>query len=364
MPVSSELAADLAQATVDLYTEAEQILLARIAKAIAAGLDSPAWAEEQLLTVQAVRRTAVQLLMELQTAGQQAVGQAITTAYNRGGAAAVADLTALLGGDFEEFSGPLATVTGRAPAARLVAETASRIAATHGRILRSVDDGYREVIAAASGQALLGTMTRREAAQRALDQLARRGITGFVDKAGRGWDLASYVEMATRAATAQAAVNAHADRLVAYGMDLVIVSDAPQECEACRPWEGRVLSLTGGTIGTVTGSGGVRVAGSLAAAREAGLLHPGCRHSLSLFQPGVTKVPTGTADPEGDRARQRLRYLERQVRAARRQEAAALDDTARRSARARVKAGRDAIAAHVATTSAKRQPQRERLGAR
>lgn len=70
-----------------------------------------------------------------------------------------------------------------------------------------------------------------------------------------------------------------------------------------------------------------------------------------------------TADPEGDAARQRLRYLERQTRAAKRVEAVAMDETARKAAAARVRAYQAKIRHHVATTTAKRQPHRERLGA-
>jgi hypothetical protein len=85
---------------------------------------------------------------------------------------------------------------------------------------------------------------------------------------------------------------------------------------------------------------------------------------VSAYLPGATRLPPAgsTADPDGDKARQRLRLLERRVRAAKRQEAAALDDTARRAARARVREVQAQIRNHVATTSAKRQPAREQIG--
>lgn len=362
MPVSPDLAAGLAQATVDLYSEAERILLARMAKHLAAGLDSASWAEDKLLGVQIIRKQVQALVARLDEQVPQAVAEALVTAYNRGGAAAVADLAAVLGGPLEGFAEPL-RVSGEPAVRVLVAETVTKVSATHGRILRVAVDGFRQVIADASAQVLIGTQTRREAAQRALDRFAARGITGFVDRLGRGWDLASYAEMAVRTASARATVDAHADRLIAYGQDLVIVSDAPQECKLCRPWEGKVLSLSGGTAGTVEGGRGVRVAGTLEDARAAGLFHPGCRHSTSLFQPGITKTPTRTADPEGDAARQKLRYLERQTRAWKRREAAALDDAAGARAHAKVAGYQQQIREHVASTSAKRQRQREQITA-
>jgi hypothetical protein len=145
-------------------------------------------------------------------------------------------------------------------------------------------------------------------------------------------------------------------------MDLVIVSDAPQECPLCRPWEGEVLSLSGATVGTIDGSGGVRVAGTLPEATAAGLFHPGCRHSLGAYQPGITKPMHDTADPAGDAARQKLRYLERQVRSWKRAQAVALDPAAERKAGAQVRAYQAKIREHVATTSAKRIPAREQVG--
>jgi hypothetical protein len=213
-----------------------------------------------------------------------------------------------------------------------------------------------------SGQVLLGTLTRRQAAQAALNDFARKGVTGFVDQRGRGWNLTSYIEVAVRTATAHAAVAAHIDRLQAYGMDLVIVSNAPAECSMCRPFEGKVLSLSGTTIGTIDGAGGVRVYASMAEATAAGLWHPNCRHSAALYQPGVTKPYGPTADPEGDAARQKLRYLERQVRSWKREQAVALDDAAARRSGAQVRAYQSKIRDLVATTTAKRQPARERVG--
>lgn len=368
MPVSPELASGLAQAVLDAYLEAERALLERIARAIAEGIDAPAWAKRQLFAVQSYRRQAEALLAELGRTAALAVDEAVTTAANRGTAAAASEVAVLLSRPVDDLLGAL---PGQRAVVRLVTEAVGQVIGTHPRILRATTDVYRQIIADVSSRALLGAETRRETAQAALDRFASKGITGFVDTAGRGWTMESYVEMATRTATTRALVEAHSERLVNAGMDLVVVSDAPQECKLCRPWEGKVLSLSGATVGVIerehaTVDGRmvrVSVAGSLAMARAAGLYHPGCRHSHSAYLPGLTRPPTATADPEGDVARQRLRALERRVRAAKRLEAVALDENARRAARAKVRAGQAAIREHVATSSAKRQSHRERLGA-
>jgi len=359
MPVSPELAADLATGVVNHYSEAERVLLAAIAAALAKGFDGPMWAERKLLEVQLIQARAKVLLTQLEQAAGQSVAEAILTAWNRGSAVAATDLAGVLERALADVVDPL---PGTRAVARLVEETTAKVVGTHPRILRSTMDVYREVVAKVSGQVLLGTLTRRQAAQAALDAFARKGVTGFVDTRGRGWDMASYVETAVRSSTAHAAVAAHVDRLQAYGMDLVIVSDAPQECALCRPWEGKVLSLSGATVGTIDGSGGVRVAGTLPEATAAGLFHPGCRHSVGAYQPGITKPMHDTADPAGDAARQKLRYLERQVRSWKRAQAVALDPAAERKAGAQVRAYQAKIREHVATTTAKRQPQREQVG--
>lgn len=359
----------LAEDTLAALLDAEAGLIARIAAAIGRGIDAPDWAERQLLEVQRYRRAteAAMVLLDQQVA--VIVSDSVAIAGNRGRAAAVSELGDILDDNLDDIA---RTLPGARAVQALATEAVTNVQAMTPRILRSTTDAYRDVVAEVTGRVLLGTETRRDAAQTALNRFARRGVTGFIDRSGQPWDMARYAEMAVRTATQRAATTAHSETLQAAGLDLVIVSDAPQECEACRPWEGKVLSLSGNTRGTVelrsvTGGRPVRVtvAGSLRDATSGrGLYHPGCRHSHSAYLPGATRQPAArsTPDPQGDADRQRLRALERQVRAAKRVEAAAIDDAARRSAAARVRAGQARIRDHVATSTAKRQPQRERIG--
>lgn len=352
MPISPTIAEDLAAGVVEHYAEAERILLARIAKSLAKGIDGPRWAEEKLVEVHAIQSRAQGLLSDLHATAAKSVGDAVTTAWDRGLQVADADLVGVL----DKALNPItSSMPGSRSLTHLVTETTGRVVGTHLRILRSTMDLYRSVVAQASGQILLGTQTRREVAQAALDTFAQRGVTGLIDRAGHGWDMSSYVDMAVRTSTSHAAVAAHVDRLQEAGQDLVIVSNAPQECSRCRPWEGKILSLSGSAVGT-------EAVATLSEATGAGLFHPNCRHSTGLYQPGITKPLIDTEDPQGDADRQKLRYLERQVRAEKRKQAVALDPVAARKAELRIRARQAQIREHVATTSAKRQPDRERLG--
>ncbi|MBK3563216.1 MULTISPECIES: phage minor capsid protein [unclassified Streptomyces] len=369
MPVSPDMAEDLAAAVSTLYEQAELAVIEKVTRALAQGLDSPLWAELKLRAIGSLRTAIEDIIAALQADAAGAVHQAVAEAYDRGRQAAVAELGAL------SIAAP-AIPPGTHAVDRLASALVQETGATHARILRTGLDVYRQVVAKASSAPLLGASTRREAAGRALAQFADRGVTGFVDRSGRAWNLTSYVEMATRSAVGRAAVQAHDDRLAAAGIDLVMVSDAPEECPKCEPWEGKILRREG-----AAGAGveelehateddrmvRVRVAGSLPEAKAAGLMHPNCRHSISIYLPGVTKP----LPPKADRTRatyeqsQQQRYYERQVRSWKRRAAGAIDDEKKAQANAKVRAYQGRIRELVADTGLPRKSHREQLtGAR
>ncbi|MCL7660111.1 phage minor capsid protein, partial [Klebsiella pneumoniae] len=78
-------------------------------------------------------------------------------------------------------------------------------------IRRRVQDAYDQALVRAASTVLTGAGTRVDAARSALSFLADRGITGFTDRSGRRWDLASYGEMVTRTASGHAAIEGHMD---------------------------------------------------------------------------------------------------------------------------------------------------------
>jgi hypothetical protein len=361
---------DLAAGTRDMYAAAEERLLGIIARQLAAGLDAPGWVEAKLAAVQKLRRAAQAVVDELDRATQLEVFDVVAEAYNTGHRAAVAELGAL-------SDDARALVDDRVPNAqavdRVAQEAVDVVTATHRSILRAVVDGFRAVVASVAATPLLGLGTRRQATQDAMRQFADRGITSFVDKAGRRWSMPSYAEMAVRTATARAATEAHMRTLAEHGVDLVVVSDAPRECPLCRPWERQVLTI-GGPAGARTVEAEhatedgrmvpVRVAGSLDEARARGLQHPNCRHSVSAYTPGLTRVEDATSDPDGYEAGQRQRAIERTIRKWKRREAAAVDPAAKRAAAAKVRAWQGAMRIHLAAhPDLRRNRVRERIGA-
>lgn len=369
MPVSPDMAENLAVAVSSLYEQAELALIQKVTQALAEGLDSPMWVQLKLAALGNLQAAIVEIIAALQADATGAIQQAVAEAYDRGQQAAILELGAVA-------TGPALVAAQALPSAaavdRLAAALVQETGATHVRILRTGLDVYRQVIAEATSAPLLGAITRRQAAERALQAFSRRGVTGFVDRSGRAWNLTSYAEMATRSALGRAAVEAHTDRLAAAGIELVIVSDSPEECERCRPWEGKVLRRDGSSgKGTVEMEHAteddrmvsVSVAGSLPEARAAGLLHPNCRHSVSIYLPGLTRPP----GPKANRTRatyeqsQKQRYLERQVRRWKREAAGAIDDKKKARANVKIREYQGRIRELVAETGLPRKSRREQL---
>jgi len=376
MAVSPAMAEDLAAAITRLYEDAELAIIERIRRALAQGIDSPLWAEIKLRSIGDLREAVEHVANALQTDANGAVAQALATAYGRGRQAAVAELGALdIGRELHARR-----ILPNAPSVdRLAASYAQDTRPLYQRITRAVVDTYRNVVSRVSAGPLLGIETRRQASQRALDQLAQRGVSGFTDRAGRNWELAAYAEMAVRSVTARAAIEGHTDALAEIGVGLVIVSDAPLECPLCAQWEGEILTLSGPPgpqalrvehaiqpegLFAPTRTLAVHVAGSLIEARAAGLFHPNCRHSLAAYLPGVTTRPPHHATPGTTyEDTQRQREIERHIRRWKRVQAAAMDEAARKRAGAKVRAWQAAQREHVdAHPDLRRKPVREQIG--
>jgi len=183
---------------------------------------------------------------------------------------------------------------------------------------------------------------RIRAAQAMLDDLAERGVTGFTDRLGRRWDLASYAEMATRTVVSNAWDDMQARAAARAGIDLADTGTYSQEgsCPKCLPWLGRTISLFGQTPGYPT----------LAQAKAEGWRHPSCR---CFFTPrGLQSMPEPTSPVPDEQAAavyaasQQQRALERLVRSAGRTAQAAVTPKARTVARRKLAAARAASAEH------------------
>lgn len=374
MPVSPAEFEAYAEAVREAYAAAEASILERLAKRAAEGPD-PApddtdnWLGRKLADLRRVRAEVERELKALEKVVQEA-GGAVELAYQAGAEQADADIS-----DLEEQVGRVLrqpeevveqhwNATSRIRVETMVRAMLGKMAAAHLRIVRASEDVYRQVVYEAARQVAAGTMTRLQATQAALNEFADRGIGAFVDKAGRTWDMASYAEMAIRTSVGQAGVQGHVDRLLAMGFKLAMVSDSPEECELCRPWEGAVLSLTGEGVGQrvqLAGRSWTVVKASLQQAIAAGLFHANCTHRLGAVVEGLTKPLRGVANPEGYEQRQQQRYIERQIRRWKRRAAVAQTDEARRQAEAKVREWQARMREFIKDTGRRRLRYREQL---
>lgn len=263
----------------------------------------------RLLAILSARR----LRAELNTIISQAERQ-IRAAIAGMTAAARADVQQVIAQDL----GPFARLLPMMPspsAGRLSADLHKALQAA----LNDADAAYRRVTRKAATLA---------EAQKLLDELAARGLTGLIDRGGRRWDLLAYAEMSARTAAERMHIAIQVRALEEAGIDLVQVhrDAATPPCPKCLPWQHRVLSLTGRTPGFPT----------LAQARAFGLLHPSCRDSVAPYR-GLQALPEPS--PEWVAAQARRYEAERAARArwhrylqARRAEAVLMTRRRRRAA--------------------------------
>lgn len=335
-----------------IYADAERQMIGRVARRIERGIDTTdgqGWAERKLAEVQALNREIQGEISDLRKLDPR-IEQAVTDAYNAGADKSAAELIAA---KLPDLNADMAFARGSA-VRTLAAATVDALSSTHLRILRTAQDIYRQTIGEAASQVLTGTMTRRQAAQMALNRFADKGVTGFVDSAGRSWDMASYAEMAVRSTANQAANQGHSDKLEAAGYDLVIVSASTESCPLCNEWEGKVLSLTGRTPGYPT----------IDEAAAAGLFHANCTHTTGIYLPGVTRpMDLLPLDQRQDnyKERQQQRYNERMIRKWKNREAAAITDQERAGAKAKVGEWQARQRAFIAETDRRRDYGRESI---
>jgi len=150
----------------------------------------------------------------------------------------------------------------------------SRTLDMDGVIGRRVDDLFRALQLEASEGTVLGFESTKQGAKIMREELAKRGITGFVDKAGHQWSMKTYTEMAVHDCSMNSFREGTRLRLLEHEYDLVVFSRHSKACPSCQRWEGVTVSLTGRTPGYPT----------LAEVRASGghMLGPNCRHVYTL----------------------------------------------------------------------------------
>ncbi|GAA1915248.1 hypothetical protein GCM10009775_04600 [Microbacterium aoyamense] len=397
--IIEQLSVELAR----MYRDAEDELIREIAKraardmqlasklptAIAPGGLTVAERRRQnriLAELAAHRAVAVRELQSLAVATQERlrlsgmVQQIIELAAREGEAAAAAQLgfasrvpaavipLPFLGGAAATSATTL-TSAGSQAVAMVALSLQNRLDVLNQRITRFPQDAYQRIIALHSPNTLLGITTSRTQQAAAVQRFLAEGIPAFVDRSGRRWTIGAYAEMAGRTSVNRAYNDAGVWRMQQSGVNLVTVVRGLDSCKKCAAWAGKILSTDGTPAGPVTlphatndSSVTVQVAATVDGARNAGWGHPNCRCRLVPYLPGLT-VPQDdtTYDPEAEKERAEQRRLEREIRAAKRLEATALNDTDRARAAAGVREAQAQMREFVRDTGRQRRSYREQL---
>ncbi len=153
--------------------------------------------------------------------------------------------------------------------------------------LRQMDDVYRKTIFKTEVFLGSGATTLDKAIDMATKDFLAKGINCITYADGRQVNIASYAQMAVRAANKRVFLMGEGERRKEWGVSLVLVSQYMQSSPTCQPWQGKVY------IDDVY-SGGSADDGDyplLSQAIEGGLFHPNCRHAMSTFFPEVNEEP-------------------------------------------------------------------------
>lgn len=163
------------------------------------------------------------------------------------------------------------------------AETAFKSAEKYLYVGRKEDDVFRKLALELTANKEAGVASRQTVQNMMAAELNAKGVTAFVDKAGREWSLESYCSMATRTTGRQAQVAA---ALTADDWDLWEIVKIGSTCPLCSAYEGRVYSKSGTDPDyppLAMAFGKIDPAGSNDLSNTWLNLHPNCLHSLIRY---------------------------------------------------------------------------------
>jgi hypothetical protein len=254
-----------AQRLIRLYSEAERELLRELNKALLKGNNTD--------NLQALLRNTRKIRADLLAGGREWCEKVVPILYQEAANATGLPEVAAHG-------------TLHQQAMQVLAENAySRLQQVDQVVGRRIDDIYRDMALEAVRGDVAGYRTWTQTAKLYRQKLAEKGITGFVDAAGKEWNLKTYAEMVARTTTREVMIQGTANRLLEHGRDLaeIIGGRGQNTCTKCSRWVGRTVSLTGKTAGYPT----------LAEARSSGLFHGNCTHNIAItgtFEEEIAKA--------------------------------------------------------------------------
>nr|DAY95585.1 MAG TPA: minor capsid protein [Caudoviricetes sp.] len=103
---------------------------------------------------------------------------------------------------------------------------------------------YQEVLRRTSALFNAGTLTMDQALERAIQELAQKGINStFIDKGGHTWSMERYVRTVLKSTLGNTYNELRTERMIEYGTYLVRVSQHAGAREACSKIQGHVVDI-------------------------------------------------------------------------------------------------------------------------
>jgi Phage minor capsid protein 2 len=364
--MTPEKSQQLAMPVVEVYLAIEEQILINIAKQLKEG---------KKLMEDDIQAWQLKKLMELGTLTQSNI---ITIAKHAG--MAVNEVSKMLEeagySAVEEIEGDLAEAVqlGVAVQPPTIAESAALAAILtayqqqakttfnliNATMLQQAEDAYLNILNQTVGKVLTGVQTPQQALRETVSRWAEHGIPALIRK-GRRWTPEAYISMVMRSMSNKIANDMQFARMDDYGVDLIEVSSHLDARPKCAPYQGRIYSRSGNHPKYPPFS-------STSYGDPDGLLGVNCRHVIYPYIEGVSKQRFHPYDlNEVSRAykqSQKQRYLERQIRQAKRElkmMEALGDQEGIKAAKAKVRERQANMRRFIEETGCRRNYEREQI---
>ena len=223
----------------------------------------------------------------------------------------------------------------------LIEATTNDLSRAEFAVLRRSNDAYRKAIFDAQVFMNSGAATYEQAVDMATKDMIGAGLQCVEYKNGARHTLPDYAEMAIRTANKRAYLRGEGAKMQEWGISTVIINRRHGACGRCADFVGMVFIDDVYAGGKPSDHGGKYPL--LSDAMKAGLFHPRCKDSSSLYIEGISTPPDREVLPkkaqeeltEIERAEQRAAYGRRMEKMNRRLSKYALDPNNKKMYRGR-----------------------------
>ncbi|MFD2658620.1 phage minor capsid protein [Gracilibacillus thailandensis] len=316
----------ISQPVTDVYLSIESGILLNIAKRLGK--------HDSLLTEDDIQAWQTQALNELESLSNENIQfiasqsgkttEEVRKALDKAGFGALVDNEDIL------EQGVKAGVLNEAPPMRESAALAGILTAYERQALQTFNlvnttmldqsrIAYLDIINSTTGEVLAGISTPDQALRKTVRKWSEVGTPALIRKDGARLSSEAYVNMVMRSTSNNVANDLQDERFREYGLDLFEVSSYPGARPKCFEDQGKIYSLSGNDPNYPS-------LASTSYGQPDGLFGIHCSHVKYAYIPGISKRRyKNTTSPEvNDRIynnSQKQRYLERQIRYAKREQA-------------------------------------------